>query len=68
MNKKVLTSFLAAVLAATTMIGCGGNSSSSSSTPAKDPSAPKQTEGKNLPELTTEPMEITLWDIATEDH
>ncbi len=67
MNKKVLTSFLAAVLAATTMIGCGGNSSSSSSTPAKDPSAPKQTEGKNLPELTTEPMEITLWDIATEE-
>ena len=27
----------------------------------------KQTDGKNLPELTTEPMEITLWDIATEE-
>ncbi len=27
----------------------------------------KQTDGKNLPELTTEPLEITLWDIATED-
>ncbi len=31
--------------------------------------APKarQTDGKNLPELTTEPLTITLWDIATED-
>lgn len=25
------------------------------------------TEGKNLPTLTTEPLTITLWDIATED-
>ena len=24
-------------------------------------------EAKNIPELTTEPLEITLWDIATED-
>lgn len=24
-------------------------------------------EAANLPELTTEPLEITLWDIATED-
>ena len=30
-------------------------------------SAGKQTDGKNLPELTTEPMTITLWDISTED-
>ena len=27
----------------------------------------KQTDGKNLPELTTEPLTITLWDISTED-
>lgn len=27
----------------------------------------KQTDGKNLPELTTEPMTITFWDISTED-
>ena len=27
----------------------------------------KQTDGKNVPVLTTEPMEITLWDISTED-
>ena len=27
----------------------------------------KQTDGKNVPELTTEPMTITLWDISTED-
>nr|MCR4587757.1 extracellular solute-binding protein [Lachnospiraceae bacterium] len=27
----------------------------------------KQTDGKNVPELTTEPLTITLWDIATED-
>ncbi len=30
-------------------------------------SAGKQTDGKNLPQLTTEPMTITLWDISTED-
>ncbi len=30
-------------------------------------SGPKQTDGKNLPELTTEPMDILLWDIATEE-
>lgn len=30
-------------------------------------SAGKQTDGKNVPELTTEPLTITLWDIATED-
>ena len=30
-------------------------------------SAGKQTDGKNLPELTTEPMTITLWDISTEE-
>ena len=27
----------------------------------------KQTDGKNLPTLTTEPLTINLWDIATED-
>ncbi|MCR5671422.1 MAG: extracellular solute-binding protein [Butyrivibrio sp.] len=27
----------------------------------------KQTDGKNLPQLTTDEMTITLWDIATED-
>ena len=27
----------------------------------------KQTDGKNLPTLTTEPLEILLWDIATDD-
>ncbi len=37
------------------------------STEAAAPSAGKQTDGKNIPELTTEPLTITLWDIATED-
>ncbi|MCI6708861.1 MAG: extracellular solute-binding protein, partial [Eisenbergiella massiliensis] len=27
----------------------------------------KQTDGKNVPELTSEPLTITLWDISTED-
>ncbi len=27
----------------------------------------RQTDGKNVPELTTEPLTITLWDISTED-
>lgn len=29
--------------------------------------AGKQTDGKNLPELTTEPLDILFWDISTED-
>ena len=41
-------------------------------TPAEEETAPSEdaaagsTEGKNLPELTTEPLTINLWDIATE--
>lgn len=27
----------------------------------------RQTDGKNVPELTSEPLTITLWDISTED-
>ena len=27
----------------------------------------KQTDGKNVPQLTTEPLTITLWDISTEE-
>ncbi len=36
-------------------------------TESTDAASGKQTDGKNLPTLTTEPMTITLWDIATED-
>ena len=65
MNKKrVFSAILAAALTVSTFVGCGD--SSSSSTPAVNTGA-KQTDGKNLPELTTEPMEIVLWDIATDE-
>lgn len=34
---------------------------------AETGTAGKQTDGKNVPELTSEPLTITLWDISTED-
>ncbi|MCR5195221.1 MAG: extracellular solute-binding protein [Pseudobutyrivibrio sp.] len=67
MNKKVFATILATVLTATTLVGCGGNSSSAGPDTAAKAPGEKQTDGKNLPELTTEPMTITLWDIATEE-
>ncbi|MCR5716420.1 MAG: extracellular solute-binding protein [Lachnospiraceae bacterium] len=52
----------------------GSGAAATAEAPAADTAASsdastgtKQTDGKNLPELTTEPLEITLWDIATED-
>ncbi len=67
MNKKVFATILATVLTATTLVGCGGNSSTAAPDAATKAPGTKQTDGKNLPELTTEPMTITLWDIATEE-
>jgi len=65
MNKKrVFSAILAAALTVSTFVGCGD--SASGDTAAVNTGA-KQTDGKNLPELTTEPMEIVLWDIATDE-
>jgi raffinose/stachyose/melibiose transport system substrate-binding protein len=65
MNKKrVIGTLLAAALAVTSLVGCG-DSSSGGQTAVN--TGVKQTDGKNLPELTTEPMEIILWDIATDE-
>ena len=65
MNKKrVFSTLLAAALAVTSLVGCGDSSSGGQT--AVNTGA-KQTDGKNLPELTTEPMEIILWDIATDE-
>ena len=65
MNKKrVIGTLLAAALAVTSLVGCGDSSSGGQT--AVNTGA-KQTDGKNLPELTTEPMEIILWDIATDE-
>ncbi len=65
MNKKrVFSTLLAAALAVTSLVGCG-DSSTGGQTAVNN--GPKQTDGKNLPELTTEPMEIILWDIATDE-
>ena len=77
MKKRFLSTFMAAVLAAAMIAGCGNQAASTpadttggvtAAAPAAtsgDASGAKQTDGKNLPTLTTEPMEITLWDIAT---
>jgi raffinose/stachyose/melibiose transport system substrate-binding protein len=104
MKKKVFATFLATALTVTSIVGCGGSTStpapaaggddtakteaadtttetSTEATEEKadtaestdsadattDSATGKQTDGKNLPELTTEPLTITLWDIATED-
>ena len=65
MNKKrVIGTLLAAALAVTSLVGCGDSSSGGQT--AVNTGA-KQTDGKNLPELTTEPMEIILWHIATDE-
>ncbi|WP_405376390.1 extracellular solute-binding protein [Pseudobutyrivibrio sp.] len=65
MNKKrVFSTLLAAALAVTSLVGCGDSSTGGQT--AVNTGA-KQTDGKNLPELTTEPMEIILWDIATDE-
>ena len=45
----------------------GGDTAAAPAATSGDASGAKQTDGKNLPTLTTEPMEILLWDIATEE-
>ena len=81
MRNKLLAVALAATMAATSLAGCGSSAPATTETPAAsgaetttttdsastEAAAGKQTDGKNLPELTTEPMTITLWDIATEE-
>ncbi len=91
MKNKFMAVLFAAVLAVTTLAGCGSGSSapasggtdSNSSETTKtetttdsgeasadkqaEASTGKQTDGKNLPTLTSEPLEILLWDIATDD-
>ena len=81
MRNKLLAIALAATMAATSLAGCGSSAPATTETPAAsgaetttttdsastEATAGKQTDGKNLPELTTEPMTITLWDISTED-
>lgn len=78
MKRKFLAVLLTAVMGTGLLAGCssdakpGGGSAASSSTAEKagsgeEGNGAKQTDGKNLPELTTEPLTITLWDISTED-
>ncbi|MBQ0166118.1 MAG: extracellular solute-binding protein [Treponema sp.] len=69
MKTKVLVLLIAAVLAVTMITGCTGKSSDSKAAEATTAQAPakKQTDGKNVPVLTTEPMTIILWDISTEN-
>ena len=78
MTKKLLATVMAGILSVTMLAGCGGaasapadNAGGDSAPAATDtaaaPSDAAKTEGKNIPTLTTEPLEITLWDIATEE-
>ncbi|MCR4933441.1 MAG: extracellular solute-binding protein [Lachnospiraceae bacterium] len=80
MKKRVLAILCSSVLAVSMLAGCGSAASNApasaktetktetQTTEATDTSAPaKQTDGKNLPVLTTEPLTITLWDISTEE-
>lgn len=78
MKRKILAVLLTAVMGTGLLAGCssdakpgggGGNTASSSAAEEGEDTGDgaKQTDGKNLPELTTEPMTITLWDISTED-
>ena len=80
MKKRVLAILCSSVLAVSMLAGCGSASSNApasakqetkteaNTTEATDTTAAaKQTDGKNLPVLTTEPLTITLWDISTEE-
>ena len=86
MKRRLFATFMAAVLTAAALTGCGGGNAAStsgdsagkestaaatdtadSSKATAEATGAKQTDGKNLPVLTTEPMEILLWDIATEE-
>ncbi len=72
MKKKFLALLMVMALVATMLAGCskesaGGDAKDPTPTTAATSSTPKQTDGKKVPTLTTEPLTITLWDIATED-
>lgn len=80
MKKRVLAILCSSVLAVSMLAGCGSaasNAPASAKTETKTEAktteatdttaAAKQTDGKNLPVLTTEPLTITLWDISTEE-
>ena len=48
--------------------GCSGKSSAGAKSKAVNTTnSKKQTDGKNLPELTTKPLTIVLWDISTNE-
>ena len=83
MKRRVLAIIFATVLTVSALTGCGSNTATAEPTSSSSESktaettqaaatetatpAARQTDGKNVPELTTEPLTITLWDIATED-
>lgn len=62
MKKKVLSVLLATAMICGLLAGCGSGAGAAAAS-----NEPKQTDGKNVPTLTTEPLTITLWDISTED-
>lgn len=65
MKKKVLATLMAAAMVSSMFTGLVG---AEETTEAATEAAAEEAGGeKNLPELTTEPLTIKLWDIATED-
>ncbi|WP_026504925.1 extracellular solute-binding protein [Butyrivibrio sp. NC3005] len=71
MRRKIMSLVFASILTVSALSGCSNSSStpkgSEEGTDKSASSGAKQTDGKNLPQLTTEPLTITLWDISTED-
>ncbi len=81
MKKKLLAVTMSMAMLAGVLAGCAPSGAAPAGEPAAEPAqateaeAPeaaeaggaKATDGKNLPELTSEDMTIVLWDIATED-
>ncbi len=67
-NMKVLALIFGAVFAVSLISGCSGKSSAGAKSKAVNTTnSKKQTDGKNLPELTTKPLTIVLWDISTNE-
>ncbi len=69
MKKKVLATLMAATMVSSMFTGLvGAEETTEAATETATETAGEEADGeKNIPELTTEPLEILLWDISTED-
>lgn len=71
MKRRILATIMAVSMVAALVSGCGAKETNKTSetndASTQETTSVKATDGKNLPTLTTEPLTITLWDIATEE-